>query len=180
MDSEAAPPYGVAVLCVLLEEIVYFVCVVHPANVQVQQSDEDMKKSLKKRHEIIDQAKKEEREAIEAQYQLEQERLRRQASASGDFGATGGNAMAGAASAAPAANGGHPRKGGYGMNRKTQSSTGEPFAARRESAEGGAAAGTGGRTSGEVVSNGNGRQPKAFEQLRQACVEDTLTDFFGL
>lgn len=146
----------------------------------MQQSDEDMKKSLKKRHEIIDHAKKEEREAIENQYQLEQERFRRQASASGDFSGAGSNTMAAASSAAPAANGTYPRKTGYGMNRRTQSSTGEPFFSRRESTEAVAAAGRGGRASGEVVSNGNGRQPRAFEQLRQACVEDTLTDFFGL
>ncbi|CAM9419017.1 unnamed protein product [Hapterophycus canaliculatus] len=147
---------------------------------KVQQSAEDMQKFLKKRQEIIDQAKKEEREAIENQYQLEQERFRRQASASGDFSAAGSAAMTTAASAAQAANGAYPRKGGFGMNRRTQSSTGEPFYTRREPTETGAAAGRGGRAAGEAVSNGNGRQPKGFEQLRQACVEDTLTDFFGL
>ncbi|CAM9438919.1 unnamed protein product [Scytosiphon promiscuus] len=145
---------------------------------KVQQSKEDVEKSLKKRHEITKQAKKEEREAIENQHLAEQERLRRQASASGDLSGTGG------ASAASTANGGYLRRGGFGMNRRTQSSTGESFFSRRESTDAAAAAARGGRASGrasgEVVPNGNGRQPRPFEQLRQACVEDTLTDFFGL
>lgn len=140
-----------------------------------------MQKSLKKRREIIEQAKKEEREAIELQRQAqEEERCRRQASASGDFGGpTGSGAMAAAAAPTGAANGGYPRKV-HGMNRRTQSSTGDPFLSGRVSTEAGHAGRRVGGAAAESGSNGSGRQPNTFEQLRQACMEDTLTDFFGL
>ncbi|CAB1120478.1 unnamed protein product [Ectocarpus sp. CCAP 1310/34] len=153
--------------------------------------DEEMAQALTKRKETVEQVKREEREAFRNQERSE-ERPKRHASSSGHFGSGSGEYSSGGG-------GGHSN-GGMGMGmvarvgdmgRRTQSSSGVSFSPRGAYVGNGVA---GGRAGGgrEIAAAGRDResaggaaaqsnaQPKPFEQIRQACVEDTLTDFFGL
>eukprot|EP00752_Nemacystus_decipiens_P013790 g12243.t1 len=147
--------------------------------------DEEMKDARLYLREMIVKAKSQEREAV-----LNEER-RKDASASGSYsceGANGGTASPGAES--PAASYAHSGKSanGGGMGRRTQPSTGDPFAPRKTSTGAGAGAGAeaGAAAPGERgkrpqgKSSRSGAHPKPVDQMRQAFMEDTLTNFYGL
>lgn len=141
--------------------------------------------------ERIDHAKTQEREAI-----LNEERRRHQhthGSHSGSGGVSGTNggaaspgARAGAGSGSATASYDGKSANGGSMGRRTQSSTGAPFAPRRASmgtgagASASAAAERGKRSQVKSAVGRSNAQPKAIDQMRQTFVEDTLTDFFGL
>ncbi|CAM9613268.1 unnamed protein product [Ectocarpus sp. 6 AP-2014] len=156
--------------------------------------DEEMAQALTKRKETVEHVKREEREAFR-NHERSEERSKRYASSSGHFGSASGDYSSGGGG------GGHSNGGlGMGMGmvprigemgRRTQSSSGVSFSPRGAYAGNRVAGGRGGEGRG-IAAAGRDResaggaaaqsnaQPKPFEQIRQACVEDTLTDFFGL
>ncbi|CAM9384892.1 unnamed protein product [Ectocarpus sp. 12 AP-2014] len=169
--------------------------------------DEEMAQALTKRKETVEQVKREEREVFRNQERSE-ERSKRHASSSGHYGGGSGDYSSGGGGGGGGghSNGGM----GMGMvarvgdmGRRTQSSSGVSFSPRGAYAGNGVAGGRGGGGRGIAAGRERGggggggahyfgrscaggaaaqsnAQPKPFEQIRQACVEDTLTDFFGL
>ncbi|CAM9784193.1 unnamed protein product [Ectocarpus sp. 4 AP-2014] len=161
--------------------------------------DEEMAQALTKRKETVEQVKREEREAFRNQERSE-ERSKRHSSSSGHHGSSSGDYSSGGGGGGGHSNGGMGMGMGMGngmvarvgdMGRRTQSSSGVFFSPRGAYAGNGVAGGRGGEGRGiaaaardrESVGGAaaqSNAQPKPFEQIRQACVEDTLTDFFGL
>ena len=152
---------------------------------QQKKLDLEMRTARLRLREMIDQAKTQEREAI-----LNEERKRQgSSSGTGAYSGTNGGAASpgpgprpgsGSGSGSAAASYDAKMANGSSMGRRTQSSTGAPFAPRRASTGTGAGESTerGKRPQGKL--GRSGAQPKPIDQMRQTFVEDTLTDFFGL
>lgn len=137
---------------------------------QNQRTKAEVDSALKRRKDMVDQIKKEEREAIEAE-ERRREKQRHDSASSGGGGGSGQKEKDAIDSTIAI---------GAGMGRRTHShSTEASFHYRRAStgARVGPAEAERAQRSEKERSNG---QPRRFEQIRQSRVEDTLTDFFGL
>ena len=154
---------------------------------QQKKLDLEMRTARLRLREMIDQAKTQEREAI-----LNEERKRHESSSgTGAFSGTNGGAASpgpgprpgsgsGSGSGSAAASYDAKMANGSSMGRRTQSSTGAPFAPRRASTGTGAGESTERGKRPQDKLGRSGAQPKPIDQMRQTFVEDTLTDFFGL
>ncbi len=119
----------------------------------------------KRQKDLVDQIRKEEREAIEAEERRRE--TQRHASSSSGAGGSGQKEK----DAIDSAN-------GAGMGRRQQSTEGS-FHRRRASTGARVGPAETERRQRLEKERSNG-QPRRFEQIRQSRVEDTLTDFFGL
>jgi len=121
--------------------------------------------ALKRRKELVDKIKREEREAIEAEERRREEQ--RHASAAGSGGGGFGGQKEKDAIASP---------NGAGMGRRTQSI--EASSHSRRASMGGR---VGPAVAGQRQEKGpSSVQPRRLEQIRQSRVEYTLYDFFGM
>lgn len=150
---------------------------------QAKDAEEEMQKYLRQRQEIINQAKRQERELILSEERARIEQQASEASSGGDGFGRGGRSSSSAA-AAVVANCGAGLTVTSDMGRRTQSSTGASFFGRHARQSSYAAPGRearAGREEGGSSRPGPSRSnAQPFEQIRQKCVEDNITNLFGL